>query len=57
MSWEQLRTRLEDGPAPADTLSALLGTAMRAIRLNPDRSVDLELVNGEIITEAKEESA
>lgn len=54
---EQLRARLEESPADAATLSALLGTAVQAVRLNPDRTVELELVNGEIITEAKEESA
>ena len=54
---EQLRARLEEGPADADTLSALLNTAIRAIRIGPDKTVDLELANGEIITEAKEKSA
>lgn len=54
---EQLRARLEEGPADANTLSALLDTAVRAVRLAPDKTVDLELVNGQIITEAKEESA
>ena len=53
----QLRARLEEGPADANTLSALLDTAVRAVRLAPDKTVDLELVNGQIITEAKEESA
>ncbi len=54
---ERLRARLEEGPADADTLSALLNTAIRAIRIGPDKTVDLELANGEIITEAKEKSA
>lgn len=54
---ERLRTRLEQGPADADTLSALLATAVRAVRLAPDKTVELELVNGTIITEEKEESA
>lgn len=54
---ELLRARLEEGPADANTLSALLDTAVRAVRLAPDKTVDLELVNGQIITEAKEESA
>lgn len=54
---EQLRARLEESPADADTLSTLLDTAVRAVRLTPDKTVALELVNGQIITEAKEESA
>lgn len=54
---ERLQEQLEQGPADADTLSALLGAAVRAVRLNPDKTVELELVSGEIITEAKEESA
>ena len=54
---ERLRARLEEGAADTDTLSALLNTAVRAVRLNPDKTVELELANGEIITEAKEESA
>lgn len=54
---EQLRARLEEGPVGAEVLEALLSTAVRAVRLNPDKTVDLELVNGQIITEAKEESA
>ena len=54
---ERLRARLEQGPADADTLSALLATAVRAVRLAPDKTVELELVNGTIITEEKEESA
>lgn len=54
---EQLRTRLEQGPADADALSALLTTAVQAVRLGPGRIVELELVNGTIITEEKEESA
>ena len=54
---ERLRTRLKQGPADADTLSALLATAVRAVRLAPDKTVELELVNGTIITEEKEKSA
>lgn len=54
---EQLQARLEEGPTDGDTLSALLDTAVRAVRLAPDKTVALELVNGKIITEAKEESA
>lgn len=51
---EQLRTRLERGPADADPLSALLTTAVQAVRLAPDKIVELELVNGTIIKEKKE---
>lgn len=54
---EQLRARLEQGPADAGTLAALLVSAVRAVRLIPDKNVELELVNGEIITDTKEESA
>lgn len=54
---ERLRIRLEQGPADADVLSALLTTAVRTVRLDPDKTVALELVNGTIITEEKEESA
>lgn len=51
---ERLRVRLEQGPADADTLTSLLTTAVRAVRLTPSRTVELELVNGEIIPEEKE---
>ena len=54
---EQLRARLEQGPADADTLSDLLSTAVRAVRLGPDKTVELELVNGTVITEEKEEQS
>ena len=54
---EQLRTRLERGSADTDTSTALLTIAVRAVRLTPDKTVELELVNGQIITEEKEESA
>ena len=54
---ERLRTQLKRGPADADALSALLTTAVRAVRLTPDKTVALELVNGMIVTEEKEESA
>lgn len=54
---ERIRTQLKQGPADADALSALLATAVRAVRLAPDKTVELELVNGTIITEEKEESA
>ncbi len=52
---QRLRTRLEQGPADADTLSALLTTAVQAVRLASNKTVELELVNDTIITE--EESA
>lgn len=51
---ERLRGRLEQGPADADTLVDLLTTAVRAVRLTPDKRVELELVNGTIISEEKE---
>ena len=54
---ERLRTQLEQVPADTSTLSTLLTTAVRAVRLAPDKTVTLELVNGTIITEGKEESA
>lgn len=54
---EQLRARLEEGPADADALAALLSTAVRTVRLTPDKNAELELVNGQIITEEQEESA
>lgn len=54
---EGLRAKLEQGPADTDTLSALLATAVRTVRLGPDKTVELELINGTIITEKKEESA
>lgn len=54
---EGLQTRLEQGPVNAGIRSALLTTAVRAVRLSSDKTVALELVNGTIITEEKEESA
>lgn len=54
---ERLRTRLERGPADADALSALLITAVQAVRLASNKTVELELINGTIISEEKEESA
>lgn len=54
---ERLRTRLEQGPADADTLSTLLTRAVRAVRMAPEKTVELELINGTIITEEKEGSA
>ncbi len=54
---EELRPRLEQSPADANTLSALLTIAVQAVRLTPDKTVALELINGTIITEEKEESA
>ena len=52
----QLRERLEAGQIDAGTLSGLLSTAVQAIRLDPDKSVALELINGTVITETEEES-
>lgn len=51
---ERLRVRLEQGLTDADTLSSLLSTAVRAVRLTPDRKVELERINGTIITGEKE---
>ena len=53
----QLRARLEEGPADGETLSALLEAAVRAVRISPGGTVELELASGEIIPEKKEESA
>ena len=54
---EQLRARLEQGPADAETLTSLLTTAVRAVRLTPDKNVELELVNGTVITGKEAQSA
>lgn len=54
---ERLRTQLKRGPADADALSALLTTAVRTVRLASNKIVELELINGTIISEKKEESA
>jgi len=51
---ERLRERLEHDPADEDTLADMLTTAVRAIRLTPDKKVEVELINGAIITEEKE---
>lgn len=50
----QLRERLAAGQIDAGTLSGLLSTAVQAIRLGPDKSVALELINGTVIAEAEE---
>ena len=54
---EQLRRRLEQGPANTDTLAGLLSTAVRFVRLTPDKNVELKLINGQIITEKEAQSA
>lgn len=54
---EQLRVRLEQSHADAGALAALLSTAVRSVRLTPDKNVELELVNGQIITEKEAQSA
>jgi len=51
---ERLQKQLEHSPADADTLTDLLTTAVRAIRLTSDKKVEVELINGAIITEEKE---
>lgn len=52
----ELRERLEAGQVDAGTLSELLATAVQAIRLGPNKSVALELINGTVIAEAEEEN-
>lgn len=54
---EQLRVRLEQGSVDAGVLAELLRIVIRAVRLTPDKDIELELINGEVIPEAKEESA
>lgn len=54
---EQLRTRLEQGPADAETLTSLLATAVRNVRLTPSKNVELELVNGTVIAGKEAQSA
>lgn len=54
---EQIRARLEQDPADAGALAGLLSTALRAIRLTPDKNVELKLINGQIITEKEAQSA
>ena len=54
---EQLRVRLKQDPVDADTLSGLLCTAVRAVRLTPDKNVELELVNGRIMAGKEAQSA
>lgn len=54
---ERLRARLEEGHIDAAALTALLSTAVEAVRLCPSKTVELELVNGKLISEEKEESA
>ena len=54
---EQLRAQLEQTPADSTTLAALLTTAVRAVRLTPDKNVELELINGTIIAEKEVQSA
>ena len=54
---ERLRAQLEQSLADAGTLANLLATAVRAVRLTPDKSVELELINGTIIAEKEAQSA
>lgn len=51
---DELRERLEQGPATADTLAELLSTAVKAVRLTSSGEIELELINGTIITDEKE---
>lgn len=54
---EQLRVRLEQGSPDADMLADLLAAAVRAVRLTPAKKIELELINGTVITEKEARSA
>lgn len=54
---EQLRAQVEQGPVNVYMLAALLTTAVQAVRLTPDKKVELELVNGTIIAGKEAQSA
>ena len=54
---EQLRARLEQETVNAETLKALLRTAVRIIRLTADKNVELELINGILIAGEEAQSA
>ena len=49
--------KLVQDNTPNDTLADLLRTAVRAVRLTPEKKVELELVNGAIIAEKEAQSA
>lgn len=54
----RLRERLECGSADKDILQDLLDTAVKAIRIGKDGALELELVNGSVVTQpGKEQSA
>lgn len=52
--FQQLRARLETDPTDADTLAALLAMAVRTVRLKPNKTTELELINSQIITDTEE---
>ena len=54
---ERLQARLKQDPADANTLADLLRTAVRTVRLTPNKNVELELINGTIIAETEVQSA
>ena len=54
---EQLRARLEEGPADAGALAALLDMVVQAVRLTPDKNIELELINGQTIAGKEAQSA
>ena len=54
---EQLRTRLEQDSSDTGVLAGLLTTAVLAVRLTPDKNVELELINGTVIAGKEARSA
>ena len=54
---EQLRHRLQSGPADAPLLAELLDAAVKGIHLGKGPEVDLELVNGTMIQHHREEAS
>lgn len=54
---EQLKMQLEQGNVDDEAIQRLLDTAVRTIRLSPDKNVELELVNGKITPEKDVQSA
>lgn len=51
---EQLQIRLGHGPCDADLLADLLNIVVWAVRLKPDRNIELELINGKVIPGTEE---
>lgn len=52
--FQQLLTRTETSPDDADTLADLLSMAVQSVRLKPDKTIELELTNSQIITDTEE---